>query len=91
MPTQKLLIHVLAVFPEKEGKCKVRATIRSGDPRRGDKVWFETRELHRKNLVVCDVRPSPRLSTITLEGNPDDVAALEGGMYLRNDDPIGSD
>lgn len=84
---QNLLIHALAVWPEKTGKCKIRATIRSGDPRQGDEVWFETRELERKKLIVGDVRQSPRLSTISLEGDPQDIAALEGGMYLRSSDP----
>ena len=83
---QNLLIHALAVWPEKTGTCKIRATIRSGDPRQGDEVWFETRELERKKLIVGDVRQSPRLSTISLEGDPQDIAALEGGMYLRSGD-----
>jgi len=80
-----VIIHALAVWPEEKGKCKIRATIRSGTPGRGDEVWFETRNLSRKMLTITDVRESPRLSTIALEGDPEAVAALEGGMYLRKD------
>lgn len=80
-----LIIHALAVWSGDERKCKIRATIRSGKPVRGDEVWFHTRDLAKKKLTIADVHESPRLSTIALEGEPDAVAALEGGMYLRQD------
>ena len=83
---EKLLIHALAVWPESQGKCKIRATVRAGDPKAGDEVWFECRDLQSRRLVVQDVRITPRLSTIALQGEPDDVEALEGGMYLHSRD-----
>ena len=83
---EKILIHALAVWPEGQGRCKIRATVRAGDPQAGDEVWFECRKLQSRKLVVQDVRITARLSTIALEGNPDDVDALEGGMYLHGRD-----
>ena len=83
---QKLLIHALAVFPGEDGTCKIRSTIRSGDPQQGDAVWFETLDLTRKTLTVHEVQRSSRLSTITLKGDPDAITALTGGMYLRSEE-----
>jgi len=81
-----LLIHALAVWPQGKGRCKIRATVRAGEPHAGDEVWFECRDLQSRRLVVQDVRITPRLSTIALEGDPDDVDALVGGMYLHSRD-----
>jgi hypothetical protein len=83
---ERILIHALAVWPETQGRCKIRATVRAGEPKAGDEVWFEGRDLQSRRLVVQDVRVTPRLSTIALEGDPDDVDALEGGMYLHSRD-----
>lgn len=82
---ERILIHALAKWPEEEGACRIRATIRSGHPREGDELWFETRDLARKKLTVREVKKSERLSTISLSGMPSDIAALEGGMYLRSE------
>ena len=83
---ERILIHALAVWPGSEGNCKIRATVRAGEPKTGDEMWFEGRDLQSRMLVIHDVRITPRLSTIALRGEPDDVQALEGGMYLHNRD-----
>jgi len=83
---ERILIHALSVWPEGQGRCRIRATVRAGEPQAGDEVWFKCRDLRSRRLVVQDVRITPRLSTITLLGDPNDVGELEGGMYLHSRD-----
>ena len=80
--SESLLIHALAVHPDKPGIVRVRSTVRLGDAFPGVRVWFEGTDLVVRDLEIIGVKRSPRLSTITLSGDPSDLEHLVGGTYL---------
>ena len=83
------LIHVLGVHPTGANEVQARATIRLGDPKPGDRVWFQGSELVKHELEIVSIRRSSRLWTIGLTGTESDLEQLVGGTYLYDSD-IGS-
>ncbi len=78
----KILIHVLAVHSHSADQVRARATLRLGDPRPGDLVWFQGMDCVRRELKIVNVKRSSRLSTLILSGTESDLEHLVGGTYL---------
>jgi hypothetical protein len=86
---QKTLIHVLAVHPISANEAGTRATVRLGDPKPGDQVWFQGSGQVKHELEIVSIRKSSRLWTIALTGQASDLEQLVGGTYLY-DSEIGN-
>lgn len=76
------LIHVLSVRGESLNKVRARVIVRLGPVSQGDQYWFEGTDRVKRSLRVLHFRQGPHLGTLLLEGEPDDLNALESGMYL---------
>jgi len=80
--TDKILIHILAVRRVSANRIQARATLRLGDPKPGETLWFEGIDRARRRLDLISVKRTKRLSTILLEGMQPDLDHLVGGMYV---------
>lgn len=79
-----LLIHALSVRNEADPRvCRIRATIRAGSPGAGKMVHFEGLDRVRHELTIRRIRDTHHLSTIWLEGEPEDIVSLLPGAYLH--------
>ena len=77
------LLHVLAAEPPESGTIRTRSTVRSGEPRVGDRYWFEDADRKRRTLKVESIYPSARWSTIVFSGLPQDLNRVVTGTYIR--------
>ncbi|VUX55665.1 protein of unknown function [uncultured Woeseiaceae bacterium] len=78
----KILIHALAVHPNGANQIFARATLRIGNPRPGDLVWFEGVDRIKHELEIVEVKRTSRLWTIVLSGAESELEHLIGGTYL---------
>lgn len=84
----KLLIHVLAVHRDVAKQTRARVTLRLGDPKPGDQVWFQGTDCVKRKLNIVDISQTSRLSTIVLSGAKADLEHLVGGTYLYGLDSV---
>jgi len=80
--SEKVLIHVRSVRRQAADQIRARATLRLGEPKPGDLVWFQGMDSVRRELNVVDIKKSSRLSTIVVSGTETDLEHLVGGTYL---------
>ena len=80
--SEKVLIHVLAVHRGFANQTRARVTLRHGDPKPGDLLWFQGMDGVKRELNILDIKETSRLSTIVLGGTRTDLEHLVGGTYL---------
>jgi len=82
METINTLIHVLATHAVEDGRINTRATIRLGDPKPGDRVWYEGVDREHRILTVMSVERASRMTTVVFAGRAEDIGGLIRGTYL---------
>jgi hypothetical protein len=80
--SDEILIHVLAVHSNGANQVHARATLRLGEPKPGDMIWFQGTDRVKHELKIVSVERSSRLWTIVLSGAESDLERLVGGTYL---------
>ena len=79
-----LLIHALSARIEDDSRlCRIRATVRAGQPAEGQVVHFEGLDRVRRELTIERSRETPHLYTIWLAGAEEDLKLLVPGTYLH--------
>ena len=79
------LLHVLAEEPPANGRIRVRATVRTGSPKIGDRLWFEEVDRERRALIILSMEDSPRWCTIEFRGLEADLDRIATGTYLHGE------
>jgi hypothetical protein len=82
METINTLIHVLATHVSEEGRISAKVTIRLGNPKPGDRVWYEGTDSKRRVLTVESVERATRMSKVVFAGDAEDIGELVRGTYL---------
>ena len=77
------MLHVLAADPPMNGRVRTRATVRTGAPKVGDRLWFADGERVRRVLTIVVIEASPRWWTIEFLGPEADVRRVVTGTYLQ--------
>ena len=82
METINTLIHVLATHAAEDGRIRTRVTIRLGNPKPGDRVWYEGVDREHRILTVMSVERASRMTTVVFAGRAEDIGGLIRGTYL---------
>lgn len=88
--TTLTLIHILAVQPDSPGSIRTKGTVRTGEARIGDRLWFEGADRKRRQLTVVSIEHTPRWSTIVFSGRRPDLERVVTGTYIRGQSSLES-
>lgn len=82
----KTIVHGLSIFPDENGVCRIRATLRAGELHLGQIFTYTTPEGKSFNLALKECRDNPtRHLSLILEGEQEAIANFKGGYYLFSD------
>ncbi len=76
----RTVIHVLAVHKLETDQRKVSATIREGDAKAGENVWFAAADGSHQEVQIVSRQDGRRHLTLELAGSAIDL--LRNGVYL---------